>query len=421
MALDIKVPEMGESISEATIIQWTKGEGDSVEADEVLAELETDKVTMEVRAPSAGVLAKILKQAGDVVKVAEIIGQVGEGSGKASASSASSSSNSAAASTASSSSSQAANSQSSSSAPQNDTIPPAAMKMIQENGINPSSITGTGRNGQITKEDVVLFLEKQGSNSNGSAPAKSSSPAPAPVAAKPRTPGERETVVAMSKLRQTIATRLVQAQHNAAILTTFNEVDMFNVMNLRSAYKEKFKEVHNIGLGFMSFFTKAVIYALKQVPEINAEIRGTDVIYKNYYDIGVAVGGPKGLVVPIVRDADQLSLAGIEAEIARLAVKVRDGKISLQDMEGGTFSISNGGVYGSMMSTPILNPPQSGILGMHNIVKRPVVIGDKIEIRPMMYVALSYDHRIVDGKGAVTFLVKLKEMIEDPARLLLEV
>ncbi|NCN08433.1 MAG: 2-oxoglutarate dehydrogenase complex dihydrolipoyllysine-residue succinyltransferase [Leptospira sp.] len=421
MALDIKVPEMGESISEATIIQWTKGEGDSVEADEVLAELETDKVTMEVRAPSAGVLAKILKQAGDVVKVAEIIGQVGEGSGKASASSASSSSSSAAASTVSSSSSQAANSQSSFSAPQNDTIPPAAMKMIQENGINPSSITGTGRNGQITKEDVVLFLEKQSSNSNGSAPAKSSSPAPAPVAAKPRTPGERESVVAMSKLRQTIATRLVQAQHNAAILTTFNEVDMFNVMNLRSAYKEKFKEVHNIGLGFMSFFTKAVIYALKQVPEINAEIRGTDVIYKNYYDIGVAVGGPKGLVVPIVRDADQLSLAGIEAEIARLAVKVRDGKISLQDMEGGTFSISNGGVYGSMMSTPILNPPQSGILGMHNIVKRPVVIGDKIEIRPMMYVALSYDHRIVDGKGAVTFLVKLKEMIEDPARLLLEV
>jgi len=421
MALDIKVPQMGESISEATIIQWTKGEGDSVEADEVLAELETDKVTMEVRAPSAGVLAKILKQAGDVVKVAEIIGQVGEGSGKASASSASSSSSSAAASTVSSSSSQAANSQSSFSAPQNDTIPPAAMKMIQENGINPSSITGTGRNGQITKEDVVLFLEKQSSNSNGSAPAKSSSPAPAPVAAKPRTPGERESVVAMSKLRQTIATRLVQAQHNAAILTTFNEVDMFNVMNLRSAYKEKFKEVHNIGLGFMSFFTKAVIYALKQVPEINAEIRGTDVIYKNYYDIGVAVGGPKGLVVPIVRDADQLSLAGIEAEIARLAVKVRDGKISLQDMEGGTFSISNGGVYGSMMSTPILNPPQSGILGMHNIVKRPVVIGDKIEIRPMMYVALSYDHRIVDGKGAVTFLVKLKEMIEDPARLLLEV
>ncbi|MCZ8238543.1 MAG: 2-oxoglutarate dehydrogenase complex dihydrolipoyllysine-residue succinyltransferase [Leptospiraceae bacterium] len=416
MALDIKVPEMGESISEATIIQWTKGEGDSVDADEVLAELETDKVTMEVRAPSAGVLSKIMKKAGDVVKVAEVIGQVGEGSGKASAGQASSSAPS-------SSQTAATSTQTPSSAPQNDTIPPAAMKMIQENGLNASSIPGTGRNGQITKEDVVLFLEKQKSSSpNSSTATKAPASSQAPQApAKVRASGERETVVAMSKLRQTIATRLVQAQQNAAILTTFNEIDMFHVMNLRSAYKDKFKEVHNIGLGFMSFFTKAVIYALKQVPEINAEIRGTDVIYKNYYDIGVAVGGPKGLVVPIVRDADLLSLAEIELEISRLAGKVRDGKIALQDMEGGTFSISNGGVYGSMMSTPILNPPQSGILGMHNIVKRPVVVNDKIEIRPMMYIALSYDHRIVDGKGAVTFLVKVKEMIEDPARLLLEV
>jgi 2-oxoglutarate dehydrogenase E2 component (dihydrolipoamide succinyltransferase) len=416
MALDIKVPEMGESISEATIIQWTKGEGDSVDADEVLAELETDKVTMEVRAPSAGVLSKIMKKAGDVVKVAEVIGQVGEGSGKASAGQASSSAPS-------SSQTAATSTQTPSSAPQNDTIPPAAMKMIQENGLNASSIPGTGRNGQITKEDVVLFLEKQKSSSpNSSTATKAPASSQAPQApAKVRDSGERETVVAMSKLRQTIATRLVQAQQNAAILTTFNEIDMFHVMNLRSAYKDKFKEVHNIGLGFMSFFTKAVIYALKQVPEINAEIRGTDVIYKNYYDIGVAVGGPKGLVVPIVRDADLLSLAEIELEISRLAGKVRDGKIALQDMEGGTFSISNGGVYGSMMSTPILNPPQSGILGMHNIVKRPVVVNDKIEIRPMMYIALSYDHRIVDGKGAVTFLVKVKEMIEDPARLLLEV
>lgn len=416
MALDIKVPEMGESISEATIIQWTKGEGDSVDADEVLAELETDKVTMEVRAPSAGVLSKIMKKAGDVVKVAEVIGQVGEGSGKASAGQASSSAPS-------SSQTAATSTQTPSSAPQNDTIPPAAMKMIQENGLNASSIPGTGRNGQITKEDVVLFLEKQKSSSpNSSTATKAPASSQAPQApAKVRASGERETVVAMSKLRQTIATRLVQAQQNAAILTTFNEIDMFHVMNLRSAYKDKFKEVHNIGLGFMSFFTKAVIYALKQFPEINAEIRGTDVIYKNYYDIGVAVGGPKGLVVPIVRDADLLSLAEIELEISRLAGKVRDGKIALQDMEGGTFSISNGGVYGSMMSTPILNPPQSGILGMHNIVKRPVVVNDKIEIRPMMYIALSYDHRIVDGKGAVTFLVKVKEMIEDPARLLLEV
>jgi 2-oxoglutarate dehydrogenase E2 component (dihydrolipoamide succinyltransferase) len=415
MALDIKVPEMGESITEATIIQWTKGEGDSVAADEVLAELETDKVTMEVRAPSAGVLSKILKKAGDVVKVAEIIAHVEKGTGTGSTSPTASSASHSASST----SSSSANS--SSSSVQNDTIPPAALKLIQENGINASAISGTGRNGQITKEDVVLFLEKNKNQVSAPLSNKSSEPTPPKPVILQRGNGPRETIVPMSKLRQTIATRLVQAQQNAAILTTFNEVDMFNLMNLRSTYKDKFKEAHNIGLGFMSFFTKASIFALKHVPEINAEIRGTDVIYKNYYDIGVAVGGPKGLVVPIVRDADLLSLAGIETEIARLAGKVRDGKISLQDMEGGTFSISNGGVYGSMMSTPILNPPQSGILGMHNIVKRAVVIGDKIEIRPMMYIALSYDHRIVDGKGAVTFLVKLKEMIEDPARLLLEV
>jgi 2-oxoglutarate dehydrogenase E2 component (dihydrolipoamide succinyltransferase) len=415
MALDIKVPEMGESITEATIIQWTKGEGDSVAADEVLAELETDKVTMEVRAPSAGVLSKILKKAGDVVKVAEIIAHVEKGTGTGSTSPTASSASHSASST----SSSSANS--SSSSVQNDTIPPAALKLIQENGINAAAISGTGRNGQITKEDVVLFLEKNKNQVSAPLSNKSSEPTPPKPVILQRGNGPRETIVPMSKLRQTIATRLVQAQQNAAILTTFNEVDMFNLMNLRSTYKDKFKEAHNIGLGFMSFFTKASIFALKHVPEINAEIRGTDVIYKNYYDIGVAVGGPKGLVVPIVRDADLLSLAGIETEIARLAGKVRDGKISLQDMEGGTFSISNGGVYGSMMSTPILNPPQSGILGMHNIVKRAVVIGDKIEIRPMMYIALSYDHRIVDGKGAVTFLVKLKEMIEDPARLLLEV
>lgn len=415
MALDIKVPEMGESITEATIIQWTKGEGDSVAADEVLAELETDKVTMEVRAPSAGVLSKILKKAGDVVKVAEIIAHVEKGSGTGSTSPTASSASQSASSTSSNSAS------SSSSSVQNDTIPPAALKLIQENGINAAAISGTGRNGQITKEDVVLYLEKNKNLVSAPLSNKSSEPTPPKPVILQRGNGPRETIVPMSKLRQTIATRLVQAQQNAAILTTFNEVDMFNLMNLRSTYKDKFKEAHNIGLGFMSFFTKASIFALKHVPEINAEIRGTDVIYKNYYDIGVAVGGPKGLVVPIVRDADLLSLAGIETEIARLAGKVRDGKISLQDMEGGTFSISNGGVYGSMMSTPILNPPQSGILGMHNIVKRAVVIGDKIEIRPMMYIALSYDHRIVDGKGAVTFLVKLKEMIEDPARLLLEV
>jgi 2-oxoglutarate dehydrogenase E2 component (dihydrolipoamide succinyltransferase) len=410
MALDIKVPEMGESISEATIISWTKNEGDSVEIDEILAELETDKVTMEVRAPGAGSLTKILKGAGEVVKVAEVIGHIAAGA----AGTAKKPSPVQEAPSTPATSSQAAVTK------PNDTIPPAAMKLIQDNNLDSSNIKGTGRNGQITKEDVVLYMEKSGSS-------KSAQAAKAPVAEIPKVVPKqrgsepRETIVPMSKLRQTIASRLVQAQHNAAILTTFNEVDMQALMNLRSTYKEKFKEVHNVGLGFMSIFTKAVVYALKQVPEINAEIRGTDIIYKNFFDIGVAVGGPKGLVVPIIRDADLLSLAEIEMEITRLANKVRDGKISLEDMEGGSFTISNGGVYGSLLSTPILNPPQSGILGMHNIVKRPVAIGDKIEIRPMMYVALSYDHRIVDGKGAVTFLVKLKEMIEDPARLLLEV
>lgn len=413
MALDIKVPEMGESISEATIISWTKSEGDSVEADEILAELETDKVTMEVRAPGAGSLTKILKAAGDTVKVAEIIGQITAGAaGTAKKPTPTQEVQEAPSSPTTSSQAAVTN--------PNDTIPPAAMKMIQDNNLNASDIKGTGRNGQITKEDVVLYMEKSGSSQ--SAPASKPVAVEIPkVAPKQRGSEPREKAVPMSKLRQTIATRLVQAQQNAAILTTFNEVDMKKLMDLRSVYKDKFKEVHNVGLGFMSIFTKAVVHALKQVPEINAEIRGTDVIYKNFYDIGVAVGGPRGLVVPIIRDADLLSLAEIEMEIARLAAKVRDGKISLEDMEGGSFTISNGGVYGSLLSTPILNPPQSGILGMHNIVKRPVAIGDSIEIRPMMYVALSYDHRIVDGKGAVTFLVKLKEMIEDPARLLLEV
>ncbi len=406
MAQEIKVPEMGESITEATILSWIKNEGDPLQADEVVAELETDKVTMEVRAPSGGILGKILKKAGEVVKVGEIIGQVHENGGISSPSS-----------------EKKEAAPTPSQAPSKPGILPAAMKLIQENHLNPSEITGTGKNGQITKEDVILHLEKKSQVQSANTVVSPSQTAPEIPRVSPKSRGDlpREKIVPMTKLRETIANRLVESQRTAAILTTFNEVDMQNVMNLRAIYKDKFKEKYNIGLGFMSFFTKAVVYALKEVPEINAEIRGRDIVYKNYYDIGVAVGGPKGLVVPVVRDADLLSLAEIESEIARLAQKVRDGKISLEDMEGGTFSISNGGIYGSLMSTPIINPPQSGILGMHNIVRRPVAIGDKIEIRPMMYIALSYDHRIVDGKGAVTFLVKVKEMIEDPARLLLEV
>ncbi|TGK42694.1 2-oxoglutarate dehydrogenase complex dihydrolipoyllysine-residue succinyltransferase [Leptospira andrefontaineae] len=417
MSIEIKVPEMGESITEATIANWVKKEGERVEQDEVLVELETDKVTMEVPAPSAGVLQKINKKPGETVKIKEVIGIIDPSASAKSTptSSTPSSTNTAQTNT--------------TNATQNDTLPPAVRKLIDDNGLNPASISGSGKNGQITKEDVLNAIANK--QSAQPAAAVSAAPAPAKSAPSPEIPKAvpaasrsnlpRENVVPMTKLRQTIANRLVAAQHNAALLTTFNEVDMGAVMDLRAKYKDKFKDAHNINLGFMSFFTKAVIGALKFVPAINAEIRGTDLVYKNYFDIGVAVGGPKGLVVPIVRDADLLSFAQVESEIARLANKVKDGKIDLSDMEGGTFTISNGGIYGSMMSTPILNPPQSGILGLHNIVKRAVVVNDQIVIRPMMYVALSYDHRVVDGKEAVTFLVKVKEAIEDPTRLLLEV
>ncbi|TGK46955.1 2-oxoglutarate dehydrogenase complex dihydrolipoyllysine-residue succinyltransferase [Leptospira bouyouniensis] len=409
MAIDIKVPEMGESVTEATISAWTKKEGDAVKVDEVLAILETDKVSLEIPAPSSGVLKSISKKVGDVVHVRDIIGAIEEG---------------AVASAPVSSGNPAPKAETQSPQPNtgkvNEELPPAARKLIEENKLDASKITGTGRNGQITKEDVILYMEKGGANSAPKTSTSSSPEIPKAVVVSANS-GPRETVVPMTKLRQTIANRLVNAQHTAAILTTFNEVDMSPIMDLRNKYKDKFKETHGVGLGFMSLFTKAAVAALKAFPAINAEIRGTDIVYKNYYDIGVAVGGPKGLVVPIVRNADLLSFAGVEQEIARLAGKVKDGKISLEDMEGGTFSISNGGVYGSMMSTPILNPPQSGILGMHNIVKRAVVVNDQIVIRPMMYLALSYDHRIVDGKEAVQFLVKIKEMVEDPTRLLFEV
>ncbi|EMS86035.1 2-oxoglutarate dehydrogenase complex dihydrolipoyllysine-residue succinyltransferase [Leptospira noguchii] len=413
MSVEIKVPEMGESITEATIANWVKKEGESVKQDEILLELETDKATMEVPAPSSGVLQKIHKKAGETVKVKEIIGLI-----DATASVSSSPSSPSPSTT-----------QTSGNGNINETLPPAVRKLIEDNGLNPTSISGSGKNGQITKEDVLKAIESKSSVSNpsvnvGTTAAVKTAPAspeiPKAVPAARRTDLPRENSVPMTRLRKVIAERLVSAQHNAAILTTFNEVDMSAVMELRNRYKDRFKETHNVGLGFMSFFTKAAIHALKTIPAINAEIRGNDIVYKNYYDVGVAVGGPKGLVVPIVRDADLLSFAGVEQEIVRLANRVKDGKIELSEMEGGTFTISNGGIYGSMMSTPILNPPQSGILGLHNIVKRAVVVNDQIVIRPMMYLALSYDHRIVDGKEAVTFLVKVKEAIEDPSRLLLE-
>lgn len=403
MAVEIKVPEMGESITEATLLNWTKKPGESVKADEILAELETDKVTMEVRSPASGVLKEQKKKAGETVSVREIIGLIEEGA------TATVSSTPTPVQPTSEAKPQVAALKAE--APKNETLPPSVRKMTAENGIDPSNISGSGKHGQVTKGDVISYMENK--------PAATTTPPPAK--ATPRNPGERETVVPMSRLRRAVADRLVTAQHTAAILTTFNEIDMSAVMTLRTQYKDKFKEQHNVGLGFMSFFTKASVAALKAYPAVNAEIRDNDIVYKNYYDIGVAVGGPKGLVVPIVRDADQLTFAGIESEIVRLAGRVKDGKISLEEMQGGTFSISNGGTYGSMMSTPILNYPQVGILGLHNIVKRPVVVGDQIVIRPMMYVALSYDHRIIDGKEAVLFLVKIKEMIEDPTRLLIEV
>lgn len=394
MSMEIKVPQMGESITEGTIADWHIGEGQGFEAGDILVEIETDKVTMEVPAPVAGTLKEIKKQAGENVEIDEVLALIEEGAAPAASPQASTSAEPASAPV---------------SAPPeashpNSTLPPGAARLANESGVNPAEIQGTGLRGQVRKADVVNHLESKPQS-------KKSIVATA----------ERETVKPMSRLRKKIAERLVEAQQNAAILTTFNEVDMSSVMALRSKYKESFKEKYGVGLGFMSFFAKACVDALKENPGVNAEIRGTDIVYKNYYDIGIAVGGPKGLVVPVVKDVDQLKFSQFEAELLRLALKVKDNTIALEDLQGGTFTMSNGGIYGSMMSTPILNPPQSGILGMHNIVKRAVVVDDEITIRPMMYIALSYDHRIIDGKEAVTFLVKVKECIENPERMLLEI
>ncbi|MCB1317797.1 MAG: 2-oxoglutarate dehydrogenase complex dihydrolipoyllysine-residue succinyltransferase [Leptospiraceae bacterium] len=422
MATEIKVPQMGESITEATVAEWHFKPGEGFESGDIVVELETDKVTMEVPAPVGGVLKEILRESGDTVAVDEVLGTIDEnaqpsggsvppagdeGKQQSSASGSGASSN------------ESHKSDSSDSAEnQNDSLAPGARRLAEEKGVDVSAIQGSGKRGQVTKEDIINHLEKK---SGQTAPAARSSAPPAPERKSAVRSGEREEVKPMSRLRQRVAERLVEAQQTAAILTTFNEVDMSGVMDLRSRYKDKFKEKYEVGLGFMSFFVKASIEALKTVPAINAEIRGTDIVYKNYFDIGVAVGGPRGLVVPIIRDADELSFAGIEQEIIRLATRVKEGSIGLDELQGGTFTISNGGIYGSMLSTPILNPPQSGILGMHNIVKRPVVVGDEIKIRPVMYIALSYDHRIVDGKESVSFLVKVKELLEDPGRLILGV
>ena len=397
--VSIAVPTMGESVAEGTMGTWLKKSGDTVAKDELLVEIETDKVAVEVSAPAAGVLT-IAADAGVTVTPGQSIGSIAaSGTGTA-----------APASTANAGS---ANSGSAQVAPAGGTLSPAVQRVVTENNLDPKAIAATGPKGNITKGDALAAI--------GSAPAAPAAAAPAPVvAAPPRADQPREERVKMTRLRQTIARRLKESQNTAAQLTTFNEVDMTNVMALRASYKEVFEKRHGVKLGFMSFFTKAVVAALKEIPAVNAEIDGTDIIYKNHYDIGVAVGTEKGLVVPVLRDADTLSLAGIEKGIAALGKAARDGALKLEDLQGGTFTITNGGTYGSLMSTPILNAPQSGILGMHNIVQRPMAVNGAVVIRPMMYLALSYDHRIVDGKEAVTFLVRVKELLEDPQRALLD-
>ena len=408
MATEIRVPTLGESVSEATIGKWFKKPGEAVKADEPLVELETDKVTLEVNAPAAGVLGEIVAKEGETVGVNALLGSISEGGAAAAAAPAPKAEAKPAAAPAAAEAPKAAATKATDSGP-------AVARLAAESGIDAASVPASGKDGRVTKGDMLAAIATGGV----AAPAA----APAPVAVRaPSAPddGAREERVKMTKLRQTIARRLKEAQSNAAMLTTFNEVDMTNVMALRNQYKDVFEKKHGVKLGFMGFFVKACVQALKEIPAVNAEIDGTDIIYKNYYHIGVAVGTDKGLVVPVVRDADALSIAGVEKKIGEFGRKARDGKLSIEEMQGGTFTISNGGVYGSLMSTPILNAPQSAILGMHKIQERPVVVGGKIEIRPMMYLAVSYDHRIIDGKEAVTFLVRIKEGLEDPARLVLD-
>ncbi|SSC67807.1 2-oxoglutarate dehydrogenase complex dihydrolipoyllysine-residue succinyltransferase [Ciceribacter selenitireducens] len=411
MATEIRVPTLGESVSEATIGTWFKKVGDVVKADEPLVELETDKVTVEVPAPASGVLTEIVAQNGETVGLGALLGQIAEGAaGAVSAEPAKPAAPAAAAAPAPAAPVASAPAAASGSMP----AAPAAAKMLAENNLSADQVEGTGKRGQVLKGDVIAAVAK------GVTTAAAPAPAVAPRAPSAADDAVREERVKMTRLRQTIAKRLKDAQNTAAMLTTYNEVDMSAVMSLRNKYKDIFEKKHGVKLGFMGFFTKAVTHALKELPAVNAEIDGTDIVYKNYCHIGVAVGTDKGLVVPIVRDADQMSIAEIEKDIGRLGKLARDGALSMADMQGGTFTISNGGVYGSLMSSPILNAPQSGILGMHKIQERPVAIGGQVVIRPMMYLALSYDHRIVDGKEAVTFLVRVKESLEDPERLVLD-
>jgi 2-oxoglutarate dehydrogenase E2 component (dihydrolipoamide succinyltransferase) len=400
MSTDIRVPTLGESVTEATIGRWFKKAGDAVSVDEPLVELETDKVTVEVPSPAAGVLSEIKVKNGETVAVGAVLGSISEGAGGGKAAPKAEAPKAAV----------VVPAAAPKAAPQparvsSDQQAPSVRRIATESGINPASVSGSGKDGRVTKGDMLAAIA-----AGTSSPAVARAPSDAP----------REERVRMTKLRQTIARRLKDAQNTAAMLTTFNDVDMSGVMNMRAHYKEAFEKKHGVKLGFMGFFAKACIQALKEIPAVNAEIDGEELVYKNYYHIGVAVGTEKGLVVPVVRDADRLSIADIEKTIADFGKRARDGHLTIEDMQGGTFTISNGGIYGSLMSTPILNAPQSGILGMHRIEERPVAVKGQVVIRPMMYLALSYDHRIVDGREAVTFLVRVKENLEDPARLVLD-
>lgn len=411
MATEIRVPTLGESVTEATIGKWFKKVGDAIVADEPLVELETDKVTIEVPAASAGVLAEIVAQEGDTVEVNALLGQISAAGSAGVAATAPKKEEAKPAAAAPATTASAPASSSSGPAMQ---PAPAASKLLTEKGLSAGQVDGSGKRGQVLKGDVLDAIAKGVS----AAPAAAAPAAARPASSASDASGEER--VKMTRLRQTIARRLKDAQNTAAMLTTYNEVDMSAVMELRARYKDIFEKKHGVKLGFMGFFTKAVTHALKEIPAVNAEIDGNDIIYKKFAHVGMAVGTDKGLVVPVIRDADQRSIAGVEKELGRLAKAARDGSLSMADMQGGTFTITNGGVYGSLMSSPILNAPQSGILGMHKIQDRPVVVGGQIVIRPMMYLALSYDHRIVDGKEAVTFLVRVKESLEDPERLVLD-
>ena len=407
---EIRVPTLGELVTEATIGKWFKRPGEAVAVDEPLVELETDKVTIEVPAPAAGVLSEIAAKDGETVAVGAVLGQIKDGAGAAKAATAAPPAAKPAAPPPPAAKPAAAKT---ADAP----LAPSVRKLSAESGLDASVVPGTGKDGRVTKGDMLAAIERAAAQPT---PVAATAAAVQVRAPSPADDAAREERVRMTRLRQTIARRLKEAQNTAAMLTTFNEVDMSHVMGLRTQYRDLFEKKHGVKLGFMGFFVRACVQALKEIPTVNAEIDGTDIIYKNYYHIGIAVGTERGLVVPVVRDCDQKSLAEIEKTIADFGRRARDGALKIEDMQGGTFSITNGGIYGSLMSTPILNAPQSGILGMHKIQDRPMAVGGKVEVRPMMYLALSYDHRLVDGREAVTFLLRAKESLEEPARLVLD-